>query len=167
MVMPNQRRRARLFTAITTALLCAAAALAQPVPPPPMLLAQQPFAAVVFADNNVKELLLSQQNQDYEGCVALKVYNNVPLNIIAAVEPAPNSDLPNAWLIKLNEPGEHQNFVPAKTSNKILAPHEPGEGGSLELCVKVQGVDPKWHAGHQGLTKVQVARIVLTIMPNI
>lgn len=146
--------------------LLATAALASPAPPPPPLLVSQPFGAVGFADKDGGKLVLVENGEYFEGRIALKVINNVPLTIAATVSPIDNSGLPNMWSVRLNEPGENQAFQLNTTSNKILTPHEPGAAGDLELRVRIKGVRHRWHGGHHAFTDVPAARITVTIMPN-
>ena len=165
MVISNQRRSIHFSSAVLiVGLLSATAAFAPPPPPPP--LANQPFALVRFADNDAGKLLLAEHGRDFEGSIALKVINNVPLNIIVKVSPLDNSGPPLTWSAKLNEPGETQSFQRNSTSNKINALHRPGAEGDLELCVKLQGMDMRWHAAHRAGTNVQMAQIAITVIMN-
>ncbi len=166
MVMSNQLSSTHLSSTALLVGLLATSVFGPPAPPPPPLLAEQPFGMVFIADKGGDGLMLTEDGQDYEARIGLKVINNVPLKIVATVSPSDNSGLPNTWSVKLNEPGERQSFHPNSTSNKILGPHEPGAEGDLELCIKVQGVDVGWHAEHQALTYPEVARIAITIIPN-
>jgi hypothetical protein len=167
MVVSNQRLNPRVCClSFFIGLLCAGAAFAPPLEPPPPAL-EQPFAAVFFADQDAPELILEQDHMTYEGCVQLKVVHNIPLVITARVTPTLDIDLPNVWMIKLNEPGEKQKYAIGTTTNDISQLHQPGAPGDLQLCVRVRGVNPEWHAAHKGMTNVTVARVTLTVMPRI
>lgn len=169
MIASNQQSTVRISCAgLLMGLLCAGVAFAPPPPPPPpaFLFGDQPFAAIMCEDQDNPELLLEQNGTTCEGCINLRIVNNLPLNVKATVVAAENMNLPSAWFVKLNEPGEKQVFQRTMTSNKISDLHQPGEAGDLQLCVRVQGVGFDWHASHRGLTTVQVARVTLTVMPE-
>lgn len=147
-------------------LLCASAAYAPPQLPFPPIIFNQPFAAVGFAGNARQELVLEQDGPDFTGCVQLKVVNNIPMQVMAHITATEQLGVPAVWSLKLNEPGETEPFKVNVVVNKITSLHEPGAAGDLELCVKVQGVGPRWYAKHIANGAVQVARVVLTIMPT-
>ena len=121
---------------------------------------------VRYADTNTDGLLLTQNGEDFEGRITLKVINNVPLRITATVSPANSSALSSKWSVKLNEPGENLGFRANSASNIIDGLHTPGTEGNLELCVRFQGADMEWHASHRAFTEVQMARIAITVIPN-
>lgn len=166
MVMPSQRCNIHFFSAtVFIGLLSATAAFAPPAPPPSPT--DQAFGVVFAANNGKIELALAEDGKSYEGRIALKVINNIPLNIIAEVSSAEGSDLPGAWSVKLNEPGEQQDFRLGTTNNKIPALHTPGAEGNLELCIKVQPADTQWHGAYRAFTSVPVAKIAMKVMPEL
>ena len=160
----------RLLAVCVLGLFASTAVFAPPAQPiPPQVMFQNSmYVNLLFASEADQELKLeSTQGRDYEGCVCLKVVNSFPnVVVLAKIVPAPDIQLCESWWIRLNETGEDEPYRALETSNVISEVHSPSDMGEIMLCAKAKNVIAESFLQLRGGEEVEVAHILVTVMPN-